>query len=67
MTNHNNHPPNIVYFAMRSTLDGEGHIGAALVVDTKGIPLEFRCSVPVRPSAVQTALLRRPDQRLHRL
>ena len=60
MTNRNNHLPNIVYFAMHSTLDGEGHIGAALVVDTKGIPLEFRCSVPVRPSAVQTALYGAP-------
>ena len=56
MTNRNNDPPNIVYFAMRSTPDGEGHIGSALVVDTKGNPLEFRCSVPVRPSAVQIAL-----------
>ena len=55
MTDRINHPPDIVYFAMRSTLDGEGHIGAALVVDAKGIPLEFRCSRPVRPTAVQTA------------
>ena len=60
MTDRNNHSPNIVYFAMRSTRDGEGHIGAALVVDTKGIPLEFRCSVPVRPSAVQAVLYGAP-------
>lgn len=56
MTNRNSDSPNIVYFAMRRTLDGEGHIGAVLVVDGKGIPLEFRCTVPVRPSAAQTAL-----------
>ena len=56
MTEAANYPPNIAYFGMRSTLDGEGHFGAALVVDAKGIPLEFRCSVPVRPSAIQTAL-----------
>ena len=55
MTDPINHSPDIVYFAIRSTLDGEGYIGAALVVDAKGIPLEFRCSVPVRPTAVQTA------------
>ena len=55
MTSHNN-PPNIAYFAMRRTLDREGHIGAALVVDGRGILLEFRCTEPVRPSAVQTAL-----------
>ena len=60
MTNHNIDSPSIVYFAMRSNLDGEGHIGSALVVDTKGIPLEFRCSVPVRPSAVQLALYGTP-------
>ena len=56
MTAYDACPSNIGYFAMRSTLDGEGHIGAAIVVDAKGIPLEFRCSVPVRPSAIQVAL-----------
>ena len=60
MTTRNSDSPNIVYFAMRSTPDGEGHIGSALVVDTKGIPLEFRCSLPVRPSAVQIALYGTP-------
>ena len=54
------HPPNICYFAVRNTQDGNGYIGAALVVDAKGIPLEFRCSVPVRPSAIQTALYGAP-------
>ena len=56
MTAYDDCPSNIAYFAMRSTLDGEGHFGAAIVVDAKGIPLEFRCSVPVRPSAIQVAL-----------
>ena len=56
MTSRNNYSPNIAYFAMRRTIDSEGHIGAALVVDGKGIPTEFRCTVPVRPTAVQTAL-----------
>lgn len=56
MTNRNSDSPNIAYFAMRQTLDGEGHFGAALVVDGKGIPQEFRCTVPIRPSAVQIAL-----------
>ena len=56
MTTHNDHSPNIAYFAMRRTLDNEGHIGAVLVVDAKGIPQEFRFTLPVRPSAIQTAL-----------
>ena len=56
MADRDNHLSNIAYFGMRRTLDGEGHFGATLVVDTNGIPLEFRCSVPVRPSPIQTAL-----------
>lgn len=56
MSNDDSYLPGIAYFAVRRTLDGEGHIGAALVIDGKGIPMEFRCTVPVRASAVQTAL-----------
>ena len=56
MTEANKEPIQIAYFGIRCTLDGEGYFGAALVVDAKGIPLEFRCSVTVRPSAIQTAL-----------
>ena len=50
------HHHDIAYFGMRSTPDRTGYIGAALVVDPKGLPLEFRCSVPVRPSGIQEAL-----------
>jgi hypothetical protein len=56
MTDRDNYQPNIAYFGMRYTPDGKGHFGAVLVVDNKGIPLEWRCSVPVRPSSIQTAL-----------
>ena len=41
---------------MRKTLDNDGHIGAALVVDDRGVPQEFRCTHPVRPSTTQRAL-----------
>ena len=47
---------NVAYFAMRKTLDNDGHIGAALVVDDRGVPQEFRCTHPVRPSTTQKAL-----------
>ena len=46
----------IVYFGMRSTPDDTGQMGAALALDLRGLPVEFRCSVPVRPSLLQTAV-----------
>ncbi len=46
----------IVYFGMRSTPDGAGQVGAALAVDLTGLPVEFCCSVPVRPSLLQKAV-----------
>ena len=47
---------NVAYFAIRKTLDNDGHIGAALIVDGRGVPQEFRCTHPVRPSTTQRAL-----------
>ena len=41
---------------MRNTVDGNGYIGAVLVVDHKGIPQEFRCTHPIRPTPTQKAL-----------
>jgi hypothetical protein len=38
------------------TEDGDGYLGAALVTDQKGYPLEFRVSSAVRPTGVQRAL-----------
>lgn len=46
----------IAYFAVRETSDGAGFIGAILVTNERGIPIEFRCTHPVRPSATQKAL-----------
>ena len=47
---------NIVYFGMRRTPDNTGLMGAALAIDCQGIPVEFRCSAPIRPTALQQAL-----------
>lgn len=44
------------YFAVRSTPHDNGYMGAVLVVDRKGCPVEFRCTEPVRPSIIQRAL-----------
>ena len=46
----------LCYFGMRSTVDGRGHIGSALVVDHKSLPVELRYSMPVRPSEIQRVL-----------
>ena len=46
----------LAFFAVRRTQDQEGYIGAILVIDNHGIPREFRCTHPVRPTLVQKAL-----------
>ena len=44
----------IAYFAVHT--NGEGYIGAMIVIDDKGVPQEFRCTLPVRPTNAQKAL-----------
>jgi hypothetical protein len=46
----------IGFLAFHETLAGDGHIGAILVTDSKGIPQEFRCTHPVKPTAIQKPL-----------
>ena len=46
----------IAFFAFRPTNDNQGYVGAILVTDERGIPQEFRCTHPVKPTAVQKAL-----------
>ena len=36
--------------------EGKSYRGGALVVDAHGTPLEFRCTSPIRPNAVQRTL-----------
>ncbi len=47
----------IGFLAVEPTSDQIGLIGAMLVLDDKGYPLEFRCTTPVRPTTIQKALL----------
>jgi len=47
---------NIGFFAVRETTDKKGYISGILVTDSKGIPTEFRCTHPVRPTTAQRAL-----------
>ena len=46
----------VAFLSVHSTKDGEGYLGGLLVTDETGIPKEFRCTHPVRPSATQKAL-----------
>jgi hypothetical protein len=46
----------LAYFAMRQTSDKQGYVGAILVLDERGIPKEFRCTHPIRPTLVQKSL-----------
>ena len=46
----------IAFFVVRQTSDLQGYIGAVLVTDSRGIPIEFNCTHPVRPTTVQKAL-----------
>ena len=46
----------IAYFSILRTPNSEGYLGGMLVLDQKGVPIEFRCSLPVRPTQAQKAL-----------
>ena len=46
----------VAFLAVRPTQDGEGYLGGLLVTDETGIPQEFRCTHPLRPTAPQKAL-----------
>jgi len=46
----------IGFFAMPETRDGKGYIGALLVTDELGKPLEFRVTYPVKPNVLQITL-----------
>ena len=46
----------IGFLSVESTSDNAGLIGAILVTDERGYPLEFRCTTPVRPTSIQKTL-----------
>ena len=46
----------VAFFGVRPTADKNGYIGAMLVIDALGVPKEFRCTQPIKPSPVQRAL-----------
>lgn len=44
------------FMSLKDTSAGDGYIGAALVTDLRGVPQEFRCTHPVKPTVVQKSL-----------
>ena len=54
--NREQHRPLIGFLTVEPTHDQTGLIGAVLITDDKGYPLEFRCTTPVRPTPIQKIL-----------
>ena len=46
----------VAFLAIRPTQDATGYLGGILVTDEMGVPQEFRCTHPIRPTAAQRAL-----------
>jgi len=44
------------FLGLHATLTHDGYLGAILVTDLQGIPQEFRCTHPVKPTAIQKPL-----------
>jgi len=46
----------LAFFALYETSSNDGYLGTVLVTDLQGIPQEFRCTHPVKPTAIQKPL-----------
>ena len=44
------------FLALYETSGQEGYLGAILITDQQGIPQEFRCTHPVKPTTIQKPL-----------
>lgn len=44
------------FLSLFLTMDKTGFLGATLVTDSQGVPIEFRCTHPVKPNAIQKTL-----------
>lgn len=44
------------FLGLYDTVNGDGYLGAILVSDQLGVPQEFRCTHPVKPTAIQKPL-----------
>ena len=46
----------IGFLALYETSPRDGYLGAILITDLQGVPQEFRCTHPVKPTALQKPL-----------
>lgn len=46
----------IAFYSLFETKNLDGYLGAVLITDINGIPREFRCSHPVKPTGIQKTL-----------
>ena len=44
------------FLALYETSGNEGYLGAILVTNNQGVPQEFRCTHPVKPTNIQKPL-----------
>ncbi len=44
------------FLALYETLSHDGYLGAILITDIQGIPQEFRCTHPVKPTIIPKPL-----------
>ncbi len=46
----------LAFLSLYLTMDKVGYLGAILVTDRLGVPVEFRCTHPVKPNTIQKSL-----------
>lgn len=46
----------LAFLSLEETKEKDGYIGAILITDAQGVPLEFRCTHPVKPTLIQKPL-----------
>ena len=44
------------FLSIEKTENKNGYLGAILVTDTRGVPVEFRCTYPIKPTLIQKPL-----------
>ena len=56
--NPNQEKPNLLlgFLSLCETSNHDGYLGAILVTDLQGVPQEFRCTHPVKPTTIQRPL-----------
>jgi len=56
MSNDNKSITNLGFLSLHETAAKDGYLGSILITDNRGVPLEFRCTLPVKPTAAQKPL-----------